>query len=74
MEKIIGWAFFLVLNLCFAVTLVYLIETHEDVVWSVYWSVLALFCCYAIFLAGWLIIKTCRLKLQLPKALRSNKL
>jgi len=66
MKNFIGWAGFLLLNIALAAVLVYLIESHADAVWSFYWGVLALFCCYAIFLAGWLMYKTIKLRLGRP--------
>ena len=66
MNKVMGWVFFLLMNLCFAVAIVYIVDTHEDAVWSFYWGVMALFCCYALFLAGWLIIKHLRLRFGNP--------
>lgn len=64
MKSLIGWALFLLLNLCLAALIVYLIEVHEDAVWSIYWGLLALFSCYALFLAGWLTFKSLRIRFR----------
>lgn len=66
MKTLIGWAFFILLNLCFAALFVYVIEEHEDAVWSIYWGLLALFSCYALFLAGWLTYKSIRSRFRRP--------
>lgn len=66
-NETIGWCCFLLLNIAGAALIVYLVEEHASFLWSLYWGAMLLFALYAAFLAGWLIVKKLRGRVNSPK-------
>ncbi len=63
MNIVSGFAFLLFL-LGLALAVVYLVDEYMGALWSAYWGAIGLFSAYALFLAGWLVIKQLRLRDQ----------
>lgn len=62
MRNALGWIMFLLFNLVLAAGVIYIVGEHASTLWTLFWSALAVFTGYAVFLAVWLIAKVIRLR------------